>query len=87
MAYILCGELTLTAVDVVLALSGAAAAVAFCKSFLEWIRAPIDFTVLTVFGIIAAFVASFCWFVRTVVRLVLWPRLCRGSDGSHRARA
>jgi hypothetical protein len=79
----LCGDTALRAVDVLLWLAGAAFGFALAGSFLHWLARPPDADALIALGMILAFVASFCWFLRMVFRLVLRPRLCSLAAAVH----
>jgi hypothetical protein len=79
----LCGDTALRAVDVLLWLAGAAFGFALAESFLDWLARPLDADALIALGIILAFVASFCWFLRMMFLLVLRPRLCSLAAAVH----
>jgi hypothetical protein len=73
---VLCSDTGLKAVDLVLGVAGAALAFALSRSFLHWLKWPVDVDSLIALGIIIAFALSFMWFLWMVVRLVLRPRFC-----------
>jgi hypothetical protein len=70
-------------VDVLLWLAGAVFGFDMARSFLYWLARPPDADALIALGMILAFVASFCWFLRVVFRLVLRPRLCSLAAAVH----
>ena len=74
-----CSETAVKAVDVMLGVFGMVAAFGLCRSFLDWLKAPVDSSALIVLAMIVAFVASSCWFVRLVIRQMLLPKMCLGK--------